>query len=199
MTRHDTQRKHKILDFIQAYQIQHGYPPSIREIGAAVGLRSTASVARHLKSLEDEGYITHPPLKGRAWTVRHAASHQNIQVPLIGKITAGLPILATEQVEDNMTFPVSLFGQIPDFLLRVVGDSMIEAGIFDRDIVAVRETALAETHTIVIARIGDEATVKYLDITPHGYRLLPANPHYEPIESPDITIVGRVIGLIRAI
>lgn len=195
-----TDRQASILEYIRTYVERHGYPPSVREIGAGVGLRSTASVARYLHALEDQGYISHPPLKRRAWTVDERQSGgpgPTVEVPLVGKITAGVPILASEQIDERYRLPHSLFGGRPDFLLRVVGDSMIEAGIQEEDLVAVESTADARHGDIVIALLGEEATVKRLEKTAGRVRLMPANPRYQPIESPDITIIGRVVGLIR--
>ncbi|MHB1610728.1 MAG: transcriptional repressor LexA [Sulfobacillus sp.] len=190
-------RQKSIMEFIQQYLGRNGYPPSVREIGAAVGLRSTASVARYLKILESQGFISHPPMKRRAWSLS-GTGHESSTVPVIGKITAGQPILATEQIEDQWQIPVSLFHLKADFLLRVVGDSMIDAGIREDDLVAVQSTSTVDNGEIVIALIGDDATVKYLDRSDGRLRLIPANPNYEPIEDPDITVIGRVVGLIRS-
>ncbi|MDA8193161.1 MAG: transcriptional repressor LexA [Thermaerobacter sp.] len=193
-----TNQQWRIVDFIRGYVADHGYPPSVREIAAGVGLRSTASVARHLKALEAAGHISHPPLKRRAWTVEPALASPTLRVPLVGKITAGLPILAIEQQEDMLTLPAMLFRRRPDYVLRVVGDSMVEAGIEDGDMVAVQSTTMADNGAIVIALLGDEATVKYLERLPDTIRLLPANPRYAPIEDPGIQVLGVVVGLVRS-
>lgn len=198
MRRSAAERQQDILQFIQRYLQRHGYPPSVREIGAAVGLKSTASVARYLKRLEEGGQISHPPAKRRAWRVEHDRSDPPVPVPLIGRITAGQPILAMENVEDTWSVTPSLFSRQPDYFLRVKGDSMMGVGIFDGDLVAVEAVSAADSGDIVIAVIGEEATVKTLDITPHGLRLLPANPRYQPIEHPEIQVIGRVIGLVRS-
>lgn len=189
--------KQHIIDFIQQYLTRYGYPPSVREIGAAVGLKSTASVARYLKQLEQDGRITHPPLKRRAWSVTGETQEVGI-VPIVGKITAGQPILAAEQIEDSWRLPATLFHPQADYLLRVIGDSMIEAGIREGDLVAVNSTTSAQNGEIVIALIGDEATVKYLDLSHNPARLVPANPRYEPIVDQTMTVLGRVVGLIRS-
>lgn len=191
-------RKDHILEFIRDYVSDHGYPPSVREIGAAVGLKSTASVARYLKLLEADGRVSHPPFKRRAWTVDPSGDGAPLRLPLVGRITAGVPILAVEQRDGVLQFPGSLFRRRPDFLLRVSGDSMIEAGIRDGDLVAVQSTATAENGEIVIALLGDEATVKYFERRSDTLRLIPANPRYAPIESPHIQVIGRVVGLVRS-
>ncbi len=194
------ERQQKILNYIQHFLAQNGYPPSVREIGKAVGLSSTASVARHLKVLEREGYISHPPAKRRAWTMGSGRqSSSMMSLPLVGNITAGVPILAAEVIEDKLNVSTSLFRTPPDFLLRVVGDSMIGAGIFDGDIVAVQSASTAQDGDIVIALIGDEATVKYFFKDPSGIRLMPANERYEPIIAPDIQVLGKVVGLVRSL
>ncbi len=191
-------RQQKILTFIQEFLNANGYPPSVREIGKAVGLSSTASVARHLKLLEEKGYITHPRAKRRAWALS-SDSRDSLSLPLIGSITAGVPILATELIEERLSLPSSLFRAEPDFLLHVVGDSMIGAGILDGDIVAVQRAQTAQDGEIVIALIGEEATVKYFFHDPQGVRLMPANDHYSPIIAPDIQVIGRVVGLMRSL
>ncbi|MCL4521592.1 MAG: transcriptional repressor LexA [Firmicutes bacterium] len=191
----DEKRK-QIVEYIQSHLRQNGYPPSVREIGAAVGLSSTASVARHLRRLEETGQLSHAPFKRRAWrldgTPRDAQS-----LPLVGHIRAGNPILAQEHVEDHVTVSMDLFRPSADFLLRVKGDSMIDSGIFPGDLVAVSLQAEVKDGDVVIAMLGDEATVKHLDTRQGRIRLLPANVNYEPIESEDIAIVGRVVGLLR--
>ena len=191
------ERQHHILSFIQAYTDQNGFPPSVREIGAAVGLKSTASVARYLKVLESDGRLTHPPTKRRAWSLQDRPASG--QAPLVGRITAGEPILAIENQEERLRFSPQFFGRIPDYFLRVEGDSMIEAGIYHGDLVAVEVTETAASGEIVIALIGEESTVKYLHREAGHIQLNPANPRYQPIVSPDIQVIGRVIGLVRSL
>ncbi|NMP20838.1 transcriptional repressor LexA [Sulfobacillus harzensis] len=190
-------RQSDILTFIQSFIDQNGFPPSVREIGAAVGLKSTASVFRYLKALESSGKITHPPAKRRAWRIEDRPSA--IEAPLVGRITAGQPILAVENQEERFRLSPRLFSRVPDYFLRVRGDSMIEAGIYDGDLVAVESTDTADNGQIVIALIGEESTVKYLERRGGRIRLLPANPRYEPIIAPDIRVIGRVIGLVRSL
>lgn len=191
------ERQNHILSFIQSYSDQHGFPPSVREIGAAVGLKSTASVARYLKALEQTGRISHPPTKRRAWSIQDRPS--SIEAPLVGRITAGQPILAVENQEERFRLSPHFFSRVPDYFLRVTGDSMIEAGIYDGDLVAVESAETADNGDIVIALIGEESTVKYLQRNAGHIQLNPANPRYQPIISPDIRVIGRVVGLVRAL
>lgn len=190
-------RQNHILAFIQSYTDQYGFPPSVREIGVAVGLKSTASVARYLASLQESGRLTHPATKRRAWSVE--GRPVSVETPLIGRITAGAPILAQENQEERFRLSPRLFSRKPDYLLRVKGDSMIDAGIYDGDLVAVHTTDTADHGDIVIALIGDESTVKYLERRDGHIQLNPANPLYEPIIDPDIQIIGRVVGLVRSL
>ncbi len=190
-------RRQRILEYIQAHLNQHGYPPSVREIGAAVGLQSPASVARHLRRLEENGQISHTPMKRRAWRVDRPQL-ETYTIPLIGQIRAGQPQLAQEQIEEQVVLPLSLFHPAAQFLLRVHGDSMVEAGILPDDWVAVASQSHAGEGDIVIALMGDEATVKRFHREGDVIHLLPANPRYDPIITRDVTIVGRVVGVIRA-
>lgn len=190
-------RQNDILTYIKSYIEQNGYPPSVREIGSAVGLKSTASVARYLVDLQNSGRLTHPATKRRAWSVQDRPV--SVEAPLIGRITAGQPILAQENQEERFRLSPSMFTRTPNYLLRVKGDSMIEAGIYEGDLVAVQSVDTAENGEIVIALLGDESTVKYLERKDGRIRLLPANPHYQPIVDPDIQIIGRVVGLVRAL
>jgi repressor LexA len=190
-------RQNHILSFIKSYSEQYGFPPSVREIGAAVGLKSTASVARYLVALQNNGRLAHPATKRRAWSIQDRPV--SVEAPLIGRITAGQPILAQENQEERFRVSQSFFSRTPDYFLRVKGDSMIDAGIYDGDLVAVQSTNSADDGEIVIALLGEESTVKYLERKAGRVRLLPANPRYEPIVSPDIRILGRVVGLIRSL
>lgn len=191
------ERQNDIVSYIQNYGDQHGYPPSVREICSAVGLKSTASVARYLKQLEDSGRLTHPPAKRRAWQLQDRTP--SIEAPLVGRITAGHPILAVENQEERFRLSPHMFSTAPDYFLRVRGDSMIEAGIYDGDLVAVQSSDTADNGDIVIALLGDESTVKYLQRQGNHVQLNPANPRYQPIVSPDIRIIGRVVGLVRSL
>ena len=165
----------QIVEYVNQFIAEHGYSPSVREIGAAVGLRSTASVSYHLQALQDKGILQAPGSKGRKRAI--VTSVRPGQIPVIGTVTAGLPILAVENQEGSISW------EDPScFALRVRGDSMINAGILSGDLVIVRPQQTADDGQIVVARIGDEATVKRLRRRSGQVWLLPENPHYEPID-----------------
>lgn len=189
-----TKQQQRIFDFICAYSVQWGYPPSVREIAAAVGLKSPSTVHFHLKALEEAGIISRDSGKPRAIT-SEAAPRKN-QVPLVGSVAAGVPILAQELVEDRISFDTSgLSGTL--FALRIRGDSMVNAGILSGDCVVVRQQPTAEQGEIVIALIGEEATCKRLDLQSGHVWLLPENPDYDPIDGAEAVILGKVVGLVR--
>ena len=180
----------QIVEYVNQFIAEHGYSPSVREIGAAVGLRSTASVSYHLQALQDKGILQAPGSKGRKRAI--VTSVRPGQIPVIGTVTAGLPILAVENQE------VSISWEDPScFALRVRGDSMINAGILSGDLVIVRPQQTADDGQIVVARIGDEATVKRLRRRSGQVWLLPENPHYEPIAGSEAQLVGLVKAVIR--
>lgn len=193
-----TVRQQQILNFVSAEVQSKGYPPSVREIGAAVGLSSSSTVHAHLRALERKGLVKRDPSKPRALLVagRRSASRNEVSVPLVGQVAAGAPILAVEQAEDYLSWPKGL-GPDPTFALRVKGDSMIDAGIFDGDVVMVRQQSQADNGEIVVALIDDEATVKSFYLESDRVRLEPANKAYEPIYSSEAAILGKVVGLIR--
>ena len=181
----------KILDFINSEIEDKGYPPSVREICAATGLHSTASAYYQLKALAKEGRIRLDESKKRAISLIDPP--QEGKIPVVGLVTAGLPILATENIEGYLSWE-----EDPDcFALRVRGDSMIGAGILSGDRVIVHPQPTAENGDIVVALLGDEATVKRLSISENGVWLLPENPAYEPIDAREASILGRVCGLVR--
>jgi repressor LexA len=198
-------RQRKILEVIRDAVAEHGYPPSIREIGQSVGLASTSSVHSQLEALERKGYIRRDPTKPRAIEVylegppvmpRPLPTY----VPLVGQIAAGTPILAEEHVEEVLPLPRELVGQGEVFMLRVLGDSMVEAGVFDGDFVVVRSQPTADNGDMVAAMVPgveSEATVKYLSRKDGHVRLLPANAAYEPIDGDQATILGRVVAVLR--
>ncbi|MGI6200759.1 MAG: transcriptional repressor LexA [Christensenellales bacterium] len=198
------EKQQQILNYIKEEIQAKGYPPSVREICEAVHLKSTSTVHGHLARLERNGYIRRDPTKPRAIEVLDAAysggKKSVVQVPVVGKVTAGQPILAIENIEDS--FPLSVdFVRDQDtaFVLHVHGESMIEAGILDGDLVVVRQQATAENGDIVVAMVEDEATVKRFYKEQGHIRLQPENPYMEPIIVPNATILGRVIGLYRTI
>ena len=180
----------QIVEYVNQFIAEHGYSPSVREIGAAVGLRSTASVSYHLQALQDKGILQAPGSKGRKRAI--VTSVRPGQIPVIGTVTAGLPILAVENQEGSISW------EDPScFALRVRGDSMINAGILSGDLVIVRPQQTADDGQIVVARIGDEATVKRLRRRSGQVWLLPENPHYAPIDGSEAQLVGLVKAVIR--
>lgn len=196
-------RQRQILAFIKDEIWEKGYPPSVREIGEAVGLSSSSTVHAHLAKLEEKGYIRRDPTKPRAIEVLDEGPvhprKRLINVPVIGQVTAGAPILAVENIEDTFPVPTEFAGGEGTFFLRVRGDSMIGAGILDGDYVLVRQQDTANNGDIVVALLGEEATVKRFYRERDHIRLQPENDALEPILSRDVRILGRVIGLIRRI
>ena len=186
-----------ILEFIRSEIEQKGYPPSVREICSAVGLKSTSSVHAHLTQLEKKGLLRRDPTKPRAMEVLDGQVSRGRSVPLVGRVTAGLPILATENIEDYLVLPQSLQGRGDLFALRVQGESMIEAGIEDGDIVVLRRQETAENGEIVVAMIDDEATLKRIYYEDGHVRLQPENAAMEPIYADEVVILGRLLALFR--
>ena len=209
-------RQLAIYDFIRTYSTEHGYPPSVREIGAAVGLASPSTVHMHLKVLEEHGLIRRDSKKPRTIEVvdKQASSADDqvpqasvsqdvdrnlISLPLVGRVAAGTPILAEQNVEETLTLPTSIVGDASSFILRVRGESMINAGIFDGDYIVVKEQQDAHDGEIVVALIDDSATVKTFYRERDRIRLQPENDAMEPIYVDDPVILGRVTALIRSI
>ena len=181
----------KILEYVNAFVQENGYAPSVREIGAAVGLRSTASVSYHIQALQDKGLLSGPGEKGRKRAL--STGIRPGQIPVIGVVTAGLPILACENQEGTMAWD----GEPGCFALRVRGDSMINAGILNGDKVVVRPQQTAVDGQIVVARIGDEATVKRLRRRNGQIWLMPENDAYEPIDGTEAELIGLVKAVVR--
>ena len=209
-----TERQRTILDVIRASVTTRGYPPSIREIGDAVGLTSTSSVAHQLRTLERKGYLRRDPNRPRAVDVRSAedmpstavtevagsdALPEPTYVPVLGRIAAGGPILAEEAVEDVFPLPRVLVGEGSLFLLKVVGESMVDAAICDGDWVVVRQQNVADNGDIVAAMIDGEATVKTFKRAGGQVWLMPHNPAFDPIPGNDAAILGKVVTVIRKI
>ena len=198
-----SRRQEQILAYIKSETEAQGYPPSVREIGRAVGLKSTSTVHGHLSQLERKGYIRRDSSKPRAIEVLPAAGvlprSAAVAVPLVGRVTAGLPVLAVENIEDYFPLPKHFGEQGTLFMLRVAGDSMIEAGILDGDYVIVRQQENAENGEIVVALIDDEATIKRFFKEKDRIRLQPENRFMDPIIVEDASIVGKVIGVVRRI
>jgi len=195
-----SQRQQQILDFIRDTLRIKGYPPSVREIGEAVGLSSSSTVHSHLEKLEELNLIRRDPTKPRAIEILEDTawrSQQFVSVPLVGQVTAGSPILAVENIEDVYPLPKDLVRHEDVFMLSVKGESMIEAGILDGDLVLVRKQQHAANGDIVVAMIDEEATVKRFFKERGCYRLQPENQFMEPIMVTDVSILGKVIGLFR--
>lgn len=189
-----SKRQQQVYDFLKE-RAQSGIPPSVREICAATGLKSTSTVHMHLKVLEREGYITRDAGLNRA--IHIEGTEQATQVPIVGKVTAGLPILAVEEIEGYIPFSAQAQSGKELFALSVRGDSMINAGILSGDYVIVEKTPTAEDGEIVVALIEDEATVKRLYREKNCVRLQPENPAYKPIYAENVWILGKVIAVIR--
>lgn len=210
-------RQLAIYDFIRSYSEEHGYPPSVREIGAAVGLASPSTVHMHLKVLEEHGLIkrdskkprtievmgkqaTEPVEDGQALaSVAQDPGSNSISLPLVGRVAAGTPILAEQNVEETLTLPTSIVGDSSSFILRVRGDSMVNAGIFDGDYIVVKEQHEAHDGEIVVALLDDSATVKTFYREADRVRLQPENDLMEPIYVKDPVILGRVTALVRSL
>ncbi|WP_455138845.1 transcriptional repressor LexA [Thermophilibacter sp.] len=208
-----SKRQLAIYDYIRAYSDEHGYPPSVREIGAAVGLASPSTVHMHLKVLEERGLIKRDSKKPRTIevvdktpdageplaSVSQDVDAGTIRLPLVGRVAAGTPILAEQNVEETLALPTSVVGDASSFVLRVRGESMVNAGIFDGDYIVVREQRDAHDGEIVVALIDDSATVKTFYRERDRVRLQPENDTMEPIYVRDPVILGRVTALIRSI
>ena len=192
------QNQQKILAFIKQEIELKGYPPSVREICQAVGLKSTSTVHAHLTHLEEQGLIRRDSTKPRALEVIDGSQQRARSVPLVGRVTAGLPILAEENIEDYLVLPQSMLGRDESFCLRVQGESMIEAGIMDGDIVVLRRQDTAENGDIVVALVGqEEATLKRIFYEDGRVRLQPENRAMAPIYADSAAVLGRLTALIR--
>jgi len=205
-----TPRQQTIFDYIKDEVSKKGYPPSVREIGEAVGLRSSSTVHAHLEKLEQKGYIRRDPTKPRAIEITapgfapssllpaHLQPAQMVSVPVLGRVAAGAPVLAEQNIDDYITVPADFVKQgATQFCLRVKGDSMIDAGILDGDMVLIRQQNYAENGDIIVAMLGDEATVKRFYRLHDKVKLQPENPRYEPIYSREVVILGKVIAVFR--
>ena len=202
-----TLRQKRVLEVIRDWVERFGYPPSVREIGEAVGLTSTSSVAYQLRALEKRGYLRRDPNRPRAVGVMAAEDDSDespsasrprpAYVPVLGRIAAGGPILAEEAIEDVFPLPRDLVGEGSLFLLKVVGESMVDAAITDGDWVVVRQQPTAENGDIIAAMIDGEATVKTFKRRDGHVWLMPHNPAYEPIPGDNATVLGRVVAVLR--
>ena len=205
-------REKDLLKFIEKQVAELGYAPSVREIGKAVGLSSTATVHAYLAKLEEKGYIKKENQKGRTLRLLKGTNKKNdseqqektfysgrelVDVPVVGKITAGAPILAVENITDSFLIPVDFVGNSESFMLTVSGESMIEAGILDGDYILVKRQNVARNGEIVVAMIDDEATVKTFYMENGHIRLQPENSTMEPIIVPNCQVLGKVVGVFR--
>jgi len=194
-------KQQEILEYIKETILKKGYPPAVREICEAVHLKSTSSVHSHLEALERNGYIRRDPTKPRAIEILDdvfgLARREMVQIPVVGAVAAGQPILAEENIEDYFPVPADLLPNAETFMLRVKGESMINAGIFDGDRVIVEQTPTAHNGEIVVALVEDSATVKRFYKEDGHYRLQPENDSMSPIIVSEVSILGRVIGLFR--
>lgn len=196
-----TPKQQEILEYIKETILKKGYPPAVREICEAVKLKSTSSVHSHLETLEKNGYIRRDPTKPRTIEIIddcfNLARREVVNVPLIGTVAAGTPLLAQENIETYFPIPSELLPNKEIFMLKVKGDSMIEAGIFNGDLILVEKTNTAENGEIVVALLDDSATVKRFYREDGRYRLQPENASMEPIFVDEVQILGKVIGLFR--
>jgi repressor LexA len=199
-----TKRQQEIFDFIKRYSAKYGYPPTVRDIGKAVGLASSSTVHAHLSNLERIGLLRRDPTKPRAIELldRAAAGVRgfvNPGLPIVGQVAAGQPLLAEENIEDYVQTPTFAGGDDGEYLLRVRGESMKGVGILEGDLVVVKPTDVAEDGEIVVALLGEEATVKRFFQESDHVRLQPENETMEPIRSRDVRVIGKVVGLMRSI
>lgn len=202
MAKQLTPRQRQVLDTIREFILDKGYGPSIRELGSILGISSLRGVTIHLDALERKGWLTRENKSRSIRVLAPAPASPGRSVPLLGAISAGIPLLAVENVESHIAIPLRMAPESDEvFALRVRGDSMVDDHIVDGDVIVVRKQDTAEHGQIVAALIGDEATVKRLDLHSQPPRLLPANPNYDPIALPpgESIVLGRVIGLLRSI
>ena len=200
-----TKRQQEIFDFIKRYSSSHGYPPTVRDIGKAVGLASSSTVHAHLANLEKIGMLRRDPSKPRAIELLDKAVEGVKSVvrpnglPLVGQVAAGQPVLAEENIEEYVEVPGLAGGQDGEYLLRVRGDSMKDAGILEGDHVVVRPQSTAKDGQIVVALVGEEATIKRFFKEADHVRLQPENSAMEPIRSREVRVLGRVVGVMRKV
>jgi repressor LexA len=197
-----TKRQKEIFDFIGKYAAKYGYPPTVREIGKAVGLHSSSTVHAHLANLEKSGLLRRDPTKPRAIELLVDKAKKAIRspgLPLVGEVAAGEPVVAEERIEEYLEVPEVIGGETGDYILRVKGDSMKDAGLLEGDYVIVRPTQVAGDGEIVVALIEEEATVKRFYKEKEQVRLEPANKAYKPIRTSDAHLLGRVVGMFRRV
>ncbi len=204
-----TKRQQEIFDFIRRYSAKYGYPPTVRDIGKAVGLASSSTVHAHLANLEKIGLLRRDPSKPRAIELLERGVGSAVDsvkgmvraegLPLLGSVAAGQPILAEENIEEYVPVPQLAGGEEGDYVLRIRGESMKEAGILEGDYVVVHPQDTANDGDVIVALLGEEATVKRFFREPDHIRLQPENDAMEPIRSKEVKVLGRVVGLLRSI
>ncbi len=199
-----TKRQQEIFHFIKRYGSKYGYPPTVREIGKAVGLASSSTVHAHLANLEKYGVLRRDPTKPRAIELLYERAKKVVapdegMLPLVGRVAAGTPVLAEENIEDYVQVPSVAGGDEGEYVLQVSGESMRDAGILSGDYVVVHRQDTAGDGDIVVALLGDEATVKRFFREPDHVRLQPENPAMEPIRTRDVEVLGRVVGVFRKV
>lgn len=198
-----TKRQAEIFEFIKRYSASHGYPPTVRDIGRAIGLTSSSTVHAHLANLEKVGLLRRDPTKPRAIEVIVDKAKRAVagpeRLPLVGRVAAGQPVLAEEHIDEWVEVPAIAGGEEGEFVLRVSGESMRDAGILEGDYVVVHRQDSAQDGEIVVALLEDEATVKRFFREPDHIRLQPENPAMEPIRSRDVQVLGRVVGVCRRV
>jgi repressor LexA len=198
-----TKRQQEIFEFIKRYSSEHGYPPTVRDIGKAIGLTSSSTVHAHLANLEKLGVIRRDPTKPRALELLGQAAKKVVPgpsgLPVVGRVAAGAPVLAEENIEEYVNVPEIAGGDAGEYVLRVHGDSMKNAGILEGDYVVVRPQDTATDGEIVVALVGEEATVKRFFKEADHIRLQPENETLEPIRVRDVQILGRVVGVCRRV
>jgi repressor LexA len=197
-----TKRQQEIFDYVKQYVSDHGYPPTVRDIGKAIGLTSSSTVHAHLANLEKLGLLRRDPTKPRAIEVLKDKARQVVTppgLPVVGQVAAGQPVLADENIEEYVPVPGIAGGDDGEFVLRVKGDSMKDAGILEGDFVIVRRQETADDGDIVVALVGDEATVKRFFREDDHVRLQPENETMEPIRTREAQVLGRVVGLCRRV
>jgi repressor LexA len=197
-----TKRQQEIFEFIKQYSGRHGYPPTVRDIGKAIGLTSSSTVHAHLANLEKLGLVRRDPTKPRALELLGEAARKIAGpsgLPLVGRVAAGSPILAEENIEDYVEVPQIAGGEEGEYVLRVSGESMKDAGILDGDYVIVHRQETADNGEIVVALVGEEATVKRYFRESDHIRLQPENSTMEPIRTRDVAVLGKVVGVCRRV
>jgi repressor LexA len=197
-----TKRQQEIFEFIKQYSGRHGYPPTVRDIGKAIGLTSSSTVHAHLANLEKLGLIRRDPTKPRALEMLGEAARKitgQSGLPVVGRVAAGTPILAEENIEDYVQVPPIAGGEEGEYVLRVAGESMIDAGILDGDYVIVHKQETAVNGEIVVALVGEEATVKRYFREADHIRLQPENASMEPIRTREAAVLGKVVGVCRRV